>query len=1163
MKRGCGTGRFRAALKGWKCVGLATCLLGKGGDYAGQTEAFSSWTHDGLAWCGTAQVWEPATPNDAEDSLGVSWKLNAPNAGTQILWGCPVDSLWEVAAVDDLGNSEGWAAEVRWVQEVSGSASNRSSLFWAAPPADDPQESAFLLASSMQAGWLDGTGGLAAGQTGSEDPLECHAPNVASWSVPPSCHAWSEPFALDATWSWSANGRWKVLARDDALRSATWIDTVAEPPLTRLPCLGIEVHHTSSQGNQWTFGWRPTTPGGTGGPTDPSDPSVPSLSAPLPRLTLVDSLQVEGTAWPLPDTPPAVEFRLTCDPEAFPSVSPHATGTACENVWRWNLPCPVSPGSSVLAKVDSTSTVLWRDGTSLLEWGDLAFTEILADPTPAIHAPESSYLEVMNLSEIALNPEQLHLEDSGHLHPLVWVRRPEQGLIPPGTRFVIADASAPWLDSTIDSTDLWVLKATGWSGLRDEGERVALHGPRGLVEDLQFYATWWKDVPQDGVSLSCTSPAACDHPENWKPDPDGASPGAASSMENAQNLAQLPSLNVKRTPLGVVEWSARPAWHPEHPPHIAARHAAVTDTLVPWFSWNADGEATWMSNWPEAWEGPVRILVNPETLCTPTWTQVHWDVMWSAYRPPLPGDVVLTEILASTHSVAQAEFAEWTNVSSDTLEWHGRPWPPQSCLVQSSVPRERFRPWMGSSWWRDSTNVIWETVPTLRFSNASGTATLEDAWGNDVASSQYSVCSHTSSRAESEGRSLEKLPSAVKLGQSGLAPGPEMWRSAPLPLGMSPGTVSGTPTGWSDPPDGDGDEDETPGSFDGPHHPLAWGVWERKWVLKIPAEANLERFRAQDWNPHTRWVPRWHRGVLLAVADWGPDSLPRGPRHAFDDSWSFPTASWDQGPEHPELPVWNEVLTEPSEGFGSFVEWRGPSTGSWTRDWHWSSDPWATGGDFVPVSEVTWWVAEAEETCLAACPTWVEGANGRCLPADVPSLHGDRLLTLRTPEGAALLDLASLEHSPWVTDPEGRSVINLKGTEVWTSSPAHIRASPGLPNNASAGVTPSANGKLTCSPRTLQPGGARGSDVLQITWTPPTVGDLYETEYGIVNPGGRSPMNGNQTLWAGESFQWTWHGDDERGGVVPPGTYVAVLAWRNVSEGGTGVDRCLVALAAH
>ncbi|MGB1576519.1 MAG: hypothetical protein ACPG9S_00725 [Flavobacteriales bacterium] len=1122
-----------------------------------QTDAFSTWTQDELVWCGTAQVWEPATPNDTADSLVASWKLNAPNAGTQILWGCPVDSLWEVPAVGDPGNFEGWAAEVRWVQEVSGSASNRSSLYWAAPPADDPQESAFLLASSMQAGWLDGTGGLSAGQTGSEDPLECHAPNLASWIVPPSCHAWSDPFALNATWSWSANGRWKVQARDEALRSATWIDTVAGPPLTRMPCVGIEVNHTSSQGDRWTFGWRPTVSGSMTNPTDPFEPSVP---APLTRLVLVDSLQVEGTAWPPPDTPTAVEFRLTCDPEPFPTVSPHATETTCENVWRWNLPCPVSPGSSVLAKMDSTSTVLWRDGTSLLEWGDLAFTEILADPTPAIHAPESSYLEVMNVSELALDPQQLHLEDSGDLHPLVWVRRPEHGLIPPGIRFVIADASAPWLDTTLNSIDLWVLKATGWSGLRDEGERVALHGPGGLIEDLQFYATWWQDIPQDGVSLSCTSPAACDHPENWMPDPEGASPGTASVLESAPSLSPFPYLNIKRTPNGLVEWDASPAWHPENPPNIAAKHATTTDTLVPWFSWD-NGEPAWMSAWHEAWEGPVRLLVHPGTLCTPTLTWVHWDMMWGAYRPPLSGDVVLTEILASTHPVAQAEFAEWTNVSIDTLEWHGRPWPPQTCLVQSSMPRERFLSWMGSAWWRDSTKVIWETIPALRFSNAAGTATLTDAWGNLIASEEYSVCSHSSSRAESEGRSLEKLPTEVKFGQSGLAPGPEMWRSAPLPLGMSPGTVTGTPAGWNDHPDGDGDESDIP--LDGPSLPLAWGVWDGKWAVKVPAGGDLGRLRAQDWNPQTRWVPRWHRGVLLAVADWGPDSLPRGPRHIFDDSWSFPAASWDQGPQPSELPVWNEVLTESSEGFGSFVEWRGASTGSWMRDWIWSSDPWATAGDFVPVSEVTWWVAEAEETCLATCPRWVESAAGRCLPADVPSLHGDRVLNLRTPEGEALLDLSLLAHSPWVTDRKGRSLINLAGTDVWTSSPAHMRASPGLPNNADVGVTSAVNGNLTCSPRTLQPGGATGSDVVQITWTPPTVGDVYETEYGIVNPRGWSPMNENQSFWAGEPFQWMWHGEDDQGGVLPPGTYVAVFAWRNLTKGGKGVDRCLVALAAH
>jgi hypothetical protein len=282
-----------------------------------------------------------------------------------------------------------------------------------------------------------------------------------------------------------------------------------------------------------------------------------------------------------------------------------------------------------------------------------------------------------------------------------------------------------------------------------------------------------------------------------------------------------------------------------------------------------------------------------------------------------------------------------------------------------------------------------------------------------------------------------------------------------------------------------------------------------------------------------------------------------------NQAWSFPETAWNVDPQPQVDPEWNEVLTEANEGFGTFVEWTGGTHGLWMRDWIWSSDPWATAGDFAPVSEVTWWLPETRETCLAACPKWVEGAPGRCLPAEVPSVHGDRVLTLRTSVGETSLDLSALVPSPWATDHAGLSHIKLVGADVWTSSPAHIRASPGRPNNASFGTAGVVHGDLVCSPKTLQPGGARASDVVQITWRPPATDDVFEAEYGIVNPRGRSPMNGNQTLWAGEPLHWTWHGQDEAGVIQPPGTYVALVAWRNLSKGGRGVDRCLVALAPH
>ena len=212
----------------------------------GQTQLFSTWEAGGVVWCGDSSFWSLPTGTEAMPIH----QLQAPNAGSPILWGCPtVDAFaWEEAP---------WHARVHWRQGLSGSNANNSTVFWAEAPSDNPAEASWILASSHQAGWLDDTGGVAAGENGNHDPLRCHAPGGVEWLTDNACHSWSDPFVFDANWTWEASGGWSVDAWDENLRSSRWLDTVAEPTLTKPPCIGIEIQHTSSNGFNWAFGWAP------------------------------------------------------------------------------------------------------------------------------------------------------------------------------------------------------------------------------------------------------------------------------------------------------------------------------------------------------------------------------------------------------------------------------------------------------------------------------------------------------------------------------------------------------------------------------------------------------------------------------------------------------------------------------------------------------------------------------------------------------------------------------------------------------------------------------------------------------------------------------------------------------------------------------------------
>ena len=148
----------------------------------------------------------------------------------------------------------------------------------------------------------------------------------------------------------------------------------------------------------------------------------------------------------------------------------------CSNNWTATLPQPVPPGQAARFSHLEDTLVVWRDGSTLLVPGDLAFTEIMADPTPAVHAPESTYLELVNLSAHAVDPTALWLEDSNEFHALSWPDGAAARTVPPGACWLVVDNAEPWPSG--DEHPI-VVKATGWSGLRDDGESVAIVGAQG------------------------------------------------------------------------------------------------------------------------------------------------------------------------------------------------------------------------------------------------------------------------------------------------------------------------------------------------------------------------------------------------------------------------------------------------------------------------------------------------------------------------------------------------------------------------------------------------------------------------------------------------------------------------------------------------------------
>ena len=1090
-----------------------------------QSTAWETWELSGVIWCGDPEVW-------SVDSTTVTLpfhRMNASEAGTHFLWGCPASAPVNVNATTP------WQALVVWEQALNGSNVNQSAVMWAAPPDTSAALSAEILAASHEAGWLDETGGVAAGRNGSDDPLEVHGPFMAAWELSEGCHAWSEPFVFNGFWEWWHDGQWKVDSWDVDGRGQTWVDTLAPLTHTQFPCLGIQVKHTSSNGDRWAFGWTPTESS-----PNPAPPGLTANSIELIAPDVIEGLLIDESS----DASFELDVLLSCDDVEglWQTLSP--TPTLCNNTWQWTLPCSLAGGQSMVVQVSDLVDTLWCDGSGLLTLGDLAFTEIMADPTPAQYAPPSSYLEVLNVSELGFDPTALHLVDNDDTLSLEWVRPNDRSLVVPGECFLIADAAGPWeeFDTAI------VVNAVGWSGLKDKGESIQLLGPDfNLVEDLVYFDDWWRDTSQDGHSLSCASPESCDALENWKPDPLGASPGKSTNLFFVPSAGDPKAMSLRKTPDGRLELQPDVPWDPRQVVILNLTSQTSSGVAPLAHAWDEEGRSVWETSLLEGAVGPFRLTIQTPPSCHADLVLADIDTLWAGHRSPQKGDLALTEILPSTHPILHSEFVEWTNVSNDTLDWKGCAWKPGACLVQSTHSLAHFQVWMGASWSPGDEVLLWEVLPGLSLTNDDGEVTLEDEWGNLLVSAEYSLCGHTDANGPSEGRSMECLPATFNPENPGSKAWQPAWRTSISQEGMSPGLA----TSWELSDAGTVDVNQT-----------SWGVHEGAWVMTVPHHAPASWWAKDMWNPATEWVPFWHRGALMVRADHGPSVTQMGPVHLHWPELSFPRTPWYNTPHPFGCPKWNEVLLDPIDGHASFLEWETPEASLWTGHLHWSSNPNPDPQDFVPVSEVDWLLEPNAYPCFATCPNWVETDKHPCLSAHLPSLHGDRFLTLTSHARFEEMDLRSAEPSAWAAQEEGRSLVRIPDTEIWTSTPPPIFATPGE-SNGTAPMTALRDGErgwLECTP-TIQPGGDRSWDVARMNWTPPQRTGLYHLTYGVQDPLRNQPLQAFEASWSSSPLEWSWKGTDENNLLVSPGPYVSVVQWIHDPTGKRGIDRCLVAVA--
>lgn len=171
--------------------------------------------------------------------------------------------------------------------------------------------------------------------------------------------------------------------------------------------------------------------------------------------------------------------------------------------------------------------------------GDLAITEIMADPTPQIGTiPPVEYLEIFNRSTKAIRTEDLRLSKGST--PVAFPR----GVLLPNSYTILCGADEASSFQSLGST----LGLVGFPALTNAGDRVVLSNAAGqTLVDLRYSSDWYRGSTKadGGWSLEIANPASDPNcAGNWQPsiNPNGGTPGQVNSVNGQQGDNLGPTL---------------------------------------------------------------------------------------------------------------------------------------------------------------------------------------------------------------------------------------------------------------------------------------------------------------------------------------------------------------------------------------------------------------------------------------------------------------------------------------------------------------------------------------------------------------------------------------------------------------------------------------------
>lgn len=166
---------------------------------------------------------------------------------------------------------------------------------------------------------------------------------------------------------------------------------------------------------------------------------------------------------------------------------------------------------------------------------DLAFTEIMADPSPVIGLPEAEYLEIMNLSNRKIDTKGLKLRIKEQDYSL------PSKIVGPGESVILCSIA----DSSLYKEFGTILGLEKFPSLLNTGTTITLVSPNETIIDQISYSDKWHgdaEKKNGGWSLEKIDPTRfCGDKFNWTAslDHSGGTPGKTNSVNspNEDNTA--------------------------------------------------------------------------------------------------------------------------------------------------------------------------------------------------------------------------------------------------------------------------------------------------------------------------------------------------------------------------------------------------------------------------------------------------------------------------------------------------------------------------------------------------------------------------------------------------------------------------------------------------